>query len=57
MTIPALPTPRVIPDEWIVFFGPYEGKTYAEVKVLDASYAEGLRYILGPSSCDKYFLV
>lgn len=55
--IPVLPPPRDIPDTFVIFFGQYEGKTYAEVKVLDSQYAEGLRYILGPSVFDDRFAI
>ena len=49
-------TPRVIPDDWVLYFGPYQGKTYAEVKALDAVYAATLPNILGKKNFDKYFV-
>lgn len=48
--------PRDIPDNFVLFFGPYSGKTYAEIKVLNPEYAVGLQVILADKNFDCYFI-
>ena len=49
------PPPRQIADTWIVYFGPYEGRSYGDVKKLHPEYAINLTYLLAGKSFDIYF--
>jgi len=49
------PDPRIIPDTWVLYFGPYKDLMYEDVKKINPWYAHNLTYLLAGKSFDIYF--